>query len=291
MPSLKAIRSRIRSVQNTQKITRAMKLIAATRLRRAQDAILAARPYARGLADVIAEVAARAGADAHPLLERRPLRRVKLIVLTGDRGLAGAFNANVLRTTERYVIDHPPAAPGGHEALGMIVVGRKGRDYLKRRKYPVERELGAPGSAEALARAAEITHAVVGLYRERQIDGVFVIYNEFKSAVTQRVEVEQLLPVVPKKLPEGAAGDYLYEPSQQAVLDHILPLYVEIEIYRTLLESIASQFGAQMTAMDNATRNATEMVGRLTLQYNRARQAAITKELLEIIGGAEALKG
>jgi F-type H+-transporting ATPase subunit gamma len=287
MPSLKALRNRIGSVKNTQKITRAMKLVAAARLRRAQETILAARPYARGLEEVIAEVAARAGADAHPLLEQRPLDRVELIVLTGDRGLSGAFNTNVSRATERYVVEHREE----HAQLGLAVIGRKGRDYLRRRKYNVVRDYPSPTSATALERARDLTHSVVERFVAKEIDGVFLVYNEFKSAVSQIVRVERLLPVVPKKLPPGQTGDFSYEPSKVAVLDAVLPLYAEIEIQRAMLESIASQFGAQMSAMDSASKNAAEMIGKLTLSYNRARQAAITKELLEIIGGAEALKG
>lgn len=287
MPSLKSIRTRIASVKNTQKITRAMKLVAAAKLRRAQDAITAARPYARSLEQVIAEIAARAGNDAHPLLEVRPLKRVELIIVGGDRGLVGAFNTNINRATERYLIDHKPE----HDEVTLAVIGRKARDYLRRRKLNVTVEFDAPSSLSALERAREIGHSVVERYRDRKLDGVFLVYNEFKSALTQSVQVERLLPVVPKKLAAGAGGDFLYEPSKTAVLEQVLPLYVEIEIHRALLESIASQFGAQMTAMDNATKNAAEMIGKYTLQYNRARQAAITKELLEIIGGAEALKG
>jgi F-type H+-transporting ATPase subunit gamma len=287
MPSLKTIRTRIQSVKNTQKITRAQKLIAAARLRRAQESIVAARPYARALEDVIAETAARAGADAHPLLEVRPQKNVALIVLTADRGLAGAYNSNINRATERYIAEHKE----DHETIVISIIGRRGRDYLRRRKYSVFSEHAAPTSANALGDARELTHAVMERYLDRKLDGIYLIYNEFKSAISQTVRVEQLLPVRPKKLPENLAGDYLYEPSKEAVLDRIVPLYVEVEIYRAMLESIASFFGAQMTAMDSATKNAADMIGKYTLQYNRARQAAITKELLEIIGGAEALKG
>jgi len=287
MPSLKAIRTRITSVKNTQKITRAMKLVAAARLRRAQESIVSARPYARGLEEVIAEIAARSGGDAHPLLETRPLKNVEAIVLTSDRGLAGAFNSQINRNTERFVVEKKVE----FETLGLALVGRKGRDYLRRRKHNVVRDYPAPTSATALELARTIAHSVVERYLAKQLDGVFLIYNEFKSAVSQTVRVEQLLPVAPKKLGPGGGGDFLYEPTRRAVLDQILPLYVEIEIYRALLESIASELGARMSAMDNASKNASEMIARLTLQYNRARQASITKELLEIIGGAEALKG
>jgi F-type H+-transporting ATPase subunit gamma len=288
MPSLKTIRTRITSIKNTQKITRALKLVAAARLRRSQEAIVAARPYAHALHDVIAEVAARAGADAHPLLEVRPKKRVELIVVTADRGLAGSFNSSLSRAAERFVAEHRDE----YEVLQLAVVGRKGRDYLRRRKHNVApRDLAAPLAATALPLARELTHSVIERYLDRKLDAVFVLYNEFRSAISQQVRLEQLLPVRPKKLPAGGAGDYLYEPSQAQVLDAIVPLAVEIELYRGMLESIASFFGAQMTAMDSATKNASEMIGKYTLQYNRARQAAITKELLEIIGGAEALKG
>jgi F-type H+-transporting ATPase subunit gamma len=288
MPSLKAIRNRIQSVKNTQKITRALKLVAAARLRRSQDAIVAARPYAQALADVIAEVAARAGADAHPLLEARPQKRVEAVVITADRGLAGSYNSSVNRAAERFVADKKDE----FEELSLLVVGRKGREYLRRRKHNVvAKDLAAPLSGTALDIAREITHSVIQRYLDRKLDAVYLVYNEFKSAMSQTIRVEQLLPVIPKKLPPGTAGDYLYEPSQEAVLSKIVPLAVEIELYRAMLESIASFFGAQMTAMDSATKNASEMIGKYTLLYNRARQAAITKELLEIIGGAEALKG
>lgn len=287
MPSLKAIRVRITSVKNTQKITKALKLVAAARLRRAQDAITHARPYAKGLEEAIADLAARAGADAHPLLDNRPLHNVEAIVLTADRGLAGPFNSQVNRATERFVVERKVDI----SELGLAVVGKKGRDYLRRRKHNVVREYAFPNSGNVIERAREIATGLVERYMDKQLDGVFLIYNEFKSAVSQTVRVEQLLPIVPKKLPAGAGGDMTYEPSRRAVLDQILPLYVEIEIVRSMLESIASFFGAQMSAMDNASKNASEMIAKYTLQYNRGRQAAITKELLEIIGGAEALKG
>ena len=287
MPSLKAIRVRIQSVKNTQKITRAMKLVAAARLRRAQDAITNARPYARGLEEVIADLAARAGADAHPLLDVRPLHNVETIVLTSDRGLAGAFNSQINRATERFVVEKKVEI----SELALAVVGKKGRDYLRRRKHNVVKDYPFPSSLNVVERAREIANAVVERYLDKKLDGVFLIYNEFKTAVSQAVRVEQLLPIIPKKLSAGAAGDLTYEPTKRAVLDQILPLYVEIEIVRTMLESIASFFGAQMSAMDSASKNASEMIAKYTLQYNRARQAAITKELLEIISGSEALKG
>jgi len=292
MPSLKAIRKRITSVKNTQKITRAMKLVAAARLRRAQEQILAARPYARALEEVIAELAARAGGHgeeaAHPLLVTRPARRVELILVTSDRGLAGAFNTNVNRMAERFLYEHRPE----HDHIGLSIVGKKGRDYFRRRKVELARDLPGVTSATAQERAQELAAHVLESYGERKLDAVYLIYNEFKSAISQKVQVERLLPITPQQLPPGATPtDHIYEPSKAAVLGHVLPMYVQLEIYRALLESIASEFGARMSAMDSATNNSRDMISRLTLQYNRARQAAITKELLEIIGGAEALKG
>jgi len=288
MPSLKSIRTRIGSVKNTQKITRAMKLMSAVRLRRAADAIVAARPYARGLKELIAELERRAGAEAHPLLQHRPLRRVQLVILTSDRGLAGGFNTNIARATERYLYEHKP----DHEDMAISVVGRKGRDYFRRRKVKILREYPGVTAQVAQERAEEIVRDAVADFLDDRVDGVFLVYNEFKSAMTQKVQVERLLPVEPAELPAGATPtDYVYEPSRRAVLDRLIPMWAQVEVYRALLESIASEFGARMSAMDSATKNASDMIARLTLQYNRARQAAITKELLEIIGGAEALKG
>jgi F-type H+-transporting ATPase subunit gamma len=323
MPSLKAIRKRIVSVRNTRKITSAMKLVAGAKLRRAQEAIWAARPYAARLADVIGQVAARidirsvtdeeldrplpplegdAGIEergrynllkAAKLIATRPEpRRVALIVMTSDRGLAGAFNSNVNRRTDRFLIDNASK----HESISLYIVGRKGREYFKRKKVRIAREWGAPGaSAAALSTAREVATVITSEYLAGTVDAVFLVYNEFKSAISQRVTVEGLLPLATGEPAIAAAGaslvDFKYEPTAEAVLADLVPLDVEFQIYRALLESIASEFGAKMSAMDSATRNATEMIGALTLSFNRARQAAITKELMEIIGGAEALKG
>jgi F-type H+-transporting ATPase subunit gamma len=287
MPSLKAIRKRIASVKNTQKITKAMKLVAAARLRRAQEAILAARPYARALEDVIADVARRSG-GSHPLLEQRDIKAAELIVISSDRGLAGAYNTNVNRAAERFLFDHK----SDYAAIDVETVGRKAREYLKRRKVKVVNEHPGASSATAADRARSLANSVIERYQSGAIDAVFLVYNEFKSAITQKIQVEQLLPVKPKTLPAGATPtDFIYEPSREEVLGVLLPQYIEVETYRALLEAIASEFGARMSAMDSASSNARDMIARLTLDYNRARQAAITKELLEIIGGAEALKG
>jgi F-type H+-transporting ATPase subunit gamma len=290
MPSLKAVRTRIASVKSTQKITRAMKLVAAAKLRRAQDAIIAARPYAAALAEAVAEVAARAGDDAHPMLQQREGRRLAVIVLTSDRGLCGGFNANVCRSTHRFVDEKIKTKTA--DDIQVDVVGRKGRDYFRRRKVKIAHEFPGVAGETALDRARELAMTVGKDFIEGHVDGVFLVYNEFKSAMSQRVTTERLLPIVPAATSGDLAHtDFLYEPGKTELLNQLLPLYVQSQIYRAFLESAASEFGARMTSMDNATTNASEIIDRLTLQYNRARQAAITKELMEIVGGAEALKG
>jgi len=297
MPSLKNIRTQIASKKSTQKITRAMKLVAASRLRRAQDAITAARPYAIAVSEAVAQVALRAGAEAHPLLERRSPERITLVLLTSDRGLAGGFNANIFRAVQRFIAEKKEPKDGSTPAREIVleIVGKKGRDYYRRRRQSITRETPAPTAESATHIAAEMAHVVTHEFHEGRTDAVFLVYNEFKSAVQQTVVIEQLLPVAP---PAGsteaqAAGvlDFVYEPSKEKLLDGLLPMYVESQIYRGLLESMASELGARMTAMESATNNAKEMIANLTLQYNRARQAAITKELMEIVSGAEALKG
>jgi F-type H+-transporting ATPase subunit gamma len=290
MPSLKTIRTRIASVKSTQKITRAMKLVAAAYLRRAQDAIVGARPYALALAEAISEVGLRAGAEAHPLLEKRPPERITLVALTSDRGLAGGFNANVFRAVQRFVTERKEA-----REVAIEVVGKKGRDHFRRRRLTIKHELAAARSDTAENVARELAHIVVQEFLDNRTDAVFIVYNEFKSAVQQRVVVDPLLPVsTPAPASDATAShaiDFLYEPDRRQLLDRLLPLYVESQLFRALLESVASEFGARMTAMESATKNAKEMIASYTLQYNRARQAAITKELMEIVSGAEALRG
>jgi F-type H+-transporting ATPase subunit gamma len=287
MPSLKSIRTQIASKKSTQKITRAMKLVSAARLRGAQDAIVAARPYANALVDVIGQVAARAGAESHPLLERREEKRLTLVPITSDRGLAGGFNANIIRAVQRYIVDHADAE------VTMVMVGKKGRDYFRRRKVTIKHELPAATGATADDLARQVASIVVDAFVNGQTDSVVLVYNEFKSAVQQRVILETLLPLSRTTgAPEATTPiDFVYEPGKKELLDVLLPLFVESQIFRALLESVASEFGARMTAMENATNNAKEMIANLTLKYNRVRQAAITKELMEIVSGAEALKG
>ncbi|HEV8324004.1 MAG TPA: ATP synthase F1 subunit gamma [Myxococcota bacterium] len=293
MPSLKAIRNRIGAVKNTQKITRAMKMVSAAKLNRAQQAIIEARPYAQRLMQVLHDVALRAETQDHPLLARRePVQRTMLIVVTADRGLCGAFNANIIRRAERYIAEE--TAAGKEVSLGLV--GRKGTDHFRRRRGNVEAEfrdvfVGGLGFADA----KNIGDWIVDHYVSAAppLDEVSLVYNEFKSAVSQKVTVEKLLPIDPTELAEagGTGTEFIYEPDKEALLNLLLPLYVNFEVFRVLLESLASEHGARMSAMENATTNAAEMLGALQLQYNRGRQAAITKELMEIIGGAEALKG
>jgi F-type H+-transporting ATPase subunit gamma len=299
MPSLKAIRKRITSVKATQKITRAMKMVAGARLNRAQQRIVAMRPYAVKTGEVLAEVAASmvgAAADAeasselHPLLVRRPEKKVLFVVLTSDRGLCGAFNTNITKTAEREWRAKEKAGIEVH----FLTLGKKGREYLARRKAVIAHDVARIYEALDLDKARGVASWLVPRFEKGEYDAIYLVYNEFKSAITQRVVLEPLLPL-PDKDPSTKADaiaptEFLYEPNQKALLERLVPMYVEISLYRALLESQASELGARMTAMDAATRNAKEMIGRLTLAYNRARQAAITKELMEIIGGAEALK-
>jgi F-type H+-transporting ATPase subunit gamma len=292
MPSLKAIRKRIGTVKNTRKITRAMKLVAAAKLRRAQDAIVAARPYATALTRVVSELAHAAGEEAHPLFaERKGGTRAAIVVFTSDRGLAGAFNSSIIKRVEQFV----ESDLASYSEISLRIIGRKGNQHFARRNANIASYDAAPTGPTALTVARETANRIIDDFIEGRVDRVFVVYNEFKSAISQGVIVKQVLPVQPEGTPAdddtGPGIDYIYEPGKQQLLERLVPLYVQIGLYRAALESIASEFGARMTSMDNATRNAGEMIDKLTLQYNRARQASITKELLEIIGGAEALKG
>jgi F-type H+-transporting ATPase subunit gamma len=292
MPSLKSIRKRIGSVKNTRKITRAMKLVAAAKLRRAQDAIIAARPYATALSTVVGDLAEVAGAASHPLFEQRPLKRAAIVMITSDRGLAGAFNSNVIRRVEQLVDQELSAA----SEVSLRIIGKKANQHFVRRNANIASYDPAPSGATALVTARETANRVIDDFLTGKVDKVYLVYNEFKSAISQGVVARQILPVEPetdKDAPEhpGVGPDYVYEPGKEELLARLVPLYVQIGLYRAALESIASEFGARMTAMENATNNAGEMIAKLTLQYNRARQAAITKELLEVISGAEALKG
>ncbi len=288
MATLRDIQRRIRSVQSTQKITRAMKLVAAAKLRRAQERIVEARPYAAKMGEVLSNLAVRAAPGAHPLLARPETGRKMLLVISADKGLCGAFNSNIVRRS----LDLLRGAAGEVE-FSLTVVGRKVRDFYRRRPVAIRSEYVNVFDRLAYATAAQMAQDVIRAYAEDAFDEVELVYNEFRSVTSQRVKVETLLPI---RLPAGPGDggamplDYLYEPSPAAVLERLLPKHVETQIFRALMESVAAEFGARMTAMDNATRNAAEMIDLLTLQFNKARQERITKELLEIVGGAEALR-
>lgn len=291
MPTLRDIQRRIGSVKSTQQITRAMKLVAAAKLRRAQDRIEHARPYARTMAGVLADLTKQAGATQHPLLETRRAEgqaRKLLVVVSADRGLCGAFNSNIMRRSLELL----RASRTEEVALALVVVGRKARDFYRRRGG-VEVKSEHVNMLERLsyAQAAAIAQELMRPYVEGEVDEVVLVYTEFRSVASQRVVVERLLPIQPpEESGEAESEEYLFEPSPQAVLERLLPRHVEVQVYRALLESIAAEYGARMTAMENATRNAAEMIDVLTIQFNKARQERITRELLEIVGGAEALR-
>jgi F-type H+-transporting ATPase subunit gamma len=283
--SLKDIRRRIVSVRNTQQITKAMKMVAAARLRKAQESIERLRPFAYRTRDMIGQLAARADAD-HPLLAVRAPKNVEIIVFTSDRGLCGGFNATINRTVERYVRDNEK----GHESIALDIIGRKGHEYFKRRDVKISAYFSDVLTNPTQDKASEIAEYATARYVDNELDAVYVVYNHFKSAMTQEVVVEQLLPVVPAVAEAGVdLPEYIYEPSEEEILDAALPGHLTVQVYRMLLESLASEMGARMSAMDSATKNAGELIDTLTVQYNRARQAAITTELIEIISGAEAL--
>ena len=289
MANLRAIRKRISSVKSTQQITRAMKMVSAAKLRRAQDGINAARPYARKLRDVVTAVAARAGSDAHPLLTAREAKKLALLVVTSDRGLCGSFNSGLTRAVYRFLDEHR----GEYEKITLFVVGRKGRDFFRRREIPIRKEyLGVLGSVSR-HHAETVASDLVGGFLAEEFDEVQIAFNEFRSAISQIVRFEKMFPIALES--SGKTGgdevDYLYEPSREEILAALLPKYVQTMLFRVLLESVAGEHGARMTAMDSATNNSVDMIARLTLQMNRARQATITTELTEIVSGAEALKG
>ncbi len=288
MPSLRDIKRKITSVKKTQQITKAMKMVAAAKLRRAQDRVIAARPYSRKMLAVIANLAGRVERAQHPLLAKREPKKVKLVVLTSDRGLCGAYNTNILRKAAEAVRQF--TAEG--KEVRVNVIGRKGRDFFRKRSmYSLGKVWSDLGMID-YSKAADVGKNIVERFVAGETDEVYLLYNEFKSVIQQKVTLEKLLPVEPpaEADPFMAAVDYLYEPSAEAILSSILPKHIEVQVYRSMLESQASEMGARMTAMDSATRNAKDMIGKLTLKFNKQRQAAITKEISEIVGGAEALK-
>ncbi|MBT3508173.1 MAG: ATP synthase F1 subunit gamma [Nitrospina sp.] len=288
MPNLKEIKRRIQSVKNTQQITKAMKLVAASKLRKAQLAILEARPYAIKMMDVLNHLAARCNGDLHPLLDVREGNRHLLLIITSDKGLCGGFNGSVIRKTAKYLKENP------ENENSLIIAGKKGNDIFRNRPVTITDDIIGWSKDFDYLKAQSIGENLAKMFSEKKIDKVFMVYNEFKSVMQQEVVVEQLLPVLPEKLAhkeDTFVVDYIYEPDEEAILDQLLKRYMTVEVYRAFLESTASEHGARMTAMDSASRNAGKMIGELTLTYNQARQAYITKELIEIVNGAEALKG
>lgn len=331
MATVRDLRKRLKAVKNTQKITKAMKMVAASKLKRAQDAILAARPYALRMQEVLEHVLAHADLMGHPLLTGRTPRRAEVLVLSSDRGLAGSFNSNIIRTAERFVTENS----GKFEEIAVSSIGKKARDHFRRRGRKVIADYEGVTQKPSFSRADDIAHELAARFMNGDVDVVYLVYNEFKSAISQKAVVVQLLPLTQladwidkpvvkvgelgpfsadARATAGGSGDstvgeaqafrqpevlelvtegyeHIFEPSREKVLDELLPQHLAIQIWRAILESTAAEHGARMSAMDAASRNAKAMIERLTLTMNRARQAAITKELMEIIGGAEALKG
>jgi len=283
MPSLIDIRRRIKSVRNTQQITKAMKMVSAAKLRRAQDRVIASRPYGAALRTLLADLAAAAGADervaANPMLARRTEQHVQLVLVTSDKGLAGAFNANLIKAAQRFAEEHKPAT------TEFLLIGRKGRDFFRKRGVPISGEYLGMAKVQH-EDAVAIAQKLVERFRNEEIDAVYLLYNEFKSVMAQRVAFARVLPM---ELPKQAEPvDFIFETPAVEMLASLLPRYVEIELYRALVESAAAEHAARMTAMDAATSNASEMIDTLTLYMNRVRQASITKEIIEVVSGAAA---
>jgi F-type H+-transporting ATPase subunit gamma len=289
MASLKSIKKRIVSVKSTRQITKAMKMVSAAKLRRAQDNVVAARPYARKLREVMERLAQSQESDPHPLMVRRETSPRALIVLvTSDRGLCGGFNANISKATERFIQEHRDE----YSEVTITTIGRKGFDFLKNRQKIANNYAGVITKPTYQA-AALIAQEVIQGFLDEQYDEVFLFYNAFRSVMSQDITCEQLLPISPPESKEETESgvEYIYEPTKGELLGELLPKSIEVAIFKAMLESVASEHGARMTAMDSASKNATEMIGKLTLIYNRARQAAITTELTEIISGAESING
>ncbi len=290
MATLRDIKRRIKAVQSTSKITKAMKMVAASKFRRAQQRMFEMRPYADRMNGVLSGLAGSAEGEVHPLLAVRPRRKVEILVLTSDRGLCGAFNANILKAAIRHAAE---LRAEGFEVV-MSSVGRKARDFFKRRSISLRNSWVGISGKISYANAQEIAGDIIATYTEEAVDEVILVYNEFKSVVAQKVVIARLLPLAPIETAEEdtlPVYNFIYEPSMKGIFEQLVPKNVEIQVFRALLESQASEEAARMSAMENATKAANEMIGSLTLQYNKARQASITKELMDIVGGVEALKG
>jgi len=279
------LKRRIRSIKNTMQVTKAMKMVSAARLRRAQDRILAARPFALTTSKVLASLAARANAELHPLLVQRDIKKVELVLVTSDRGLCGSFNANAIKAATVFLGQHRP------DTLNVMTVGRRGRDFVRRRKINITSEWLDVFRNLDFSTAQVIGDDLVRRYIEGEVDAVYVAYNEFKSVVSQRPVVEQILPIPRADLvATGEDEDYIYEPGPESLFEEILPGYVRVQVWRALLESAAAEHAARMTAMDSATKNAKELTEALTLHMNRVRQASITTAIIEVVSGAAALE-
>ena len=289
MATLRDIKRRIKAVESTSKITKAMKMVAAAKFRKAQQRMLEMRPYAERMSQILSNLSTAAESQAHPLLEVRPRKNIEVLVLTSDRGLCGAFNANIMKAATRYFTD---LQKDDIQAVPSVV-GRKARDYYRRRGIEMRKTWTGISGKISYANAQEIAADVIENYLNESVDEVILIYNEFKTVVSQQVVVSRLLPLAPIEHEEGGAPEqnFIFEPTRQAIFSSLVPKNVEIQIFRALLESQASEEAARMAAMENATKSAREMIDRLTLQFNKARQASITKELMDIVGGVEAMKG
>jgi F-type H+-transporting ATPase subunit gamma len=286
MATLKAIRKRISSIRNTQQITKAMKMVSAAKLRRAQEAAVAARPYAEKMTDLLRNVAARVVSNAHPLLTVREEKRIQLVLLTSDRGLCGGYNANLIRAAEAFRREQ-----GSEKTVQLTLMGRKGADYFRRRRVEISDRYLNILAIPPEELATEVAEKLISRFVGDETDAVYILYSTFRSAISQVPTLEKLLPVTVTATAEmEQRTEYLYEPGIQELLASLLPRMTAVAIQRALLEATASEHGARMTAMDSATTNASKMMGRLTLQMNRARQASITRELMDIVGTAEALK-
>ncbi len=296
MATLREIRRRISGVKSIQKITKAMKMVAAARLRRAQESILSARPYARKIKELIGHLVAEVDTSIHPLLAPREVKKTLLVVVTFDRGLCGAFNSNIIKAATAYVRDTFPADRRSEHQIRLVCIGKKGYEFFSKRSYELYKHHVGIFQHLDFNIARGITAELMSGYLGGEFDRVEVIYNEFKNVLQQRVVKEQLLPIPPEDLKSEGTGkfhslvDYIYEPTSKDIINDLLPRHLNFQMWRILLESNAAGLGAQMGAMDNATENAKELITDLTLSYNKARQASITKELLEIVAGAEALQ-
>jgi len=284
MPSLLDIRRRIRSVKNTQQITKAMKTVSAAKLRRAQERVFSARPYAEKIRKILGNLTSRLEDVSQPLLEVRPENRILIVVVTADRGLCGAFNSNIIRAAQGFIREHHG------QTLDFVTVGRKGRDFFRRRGAAIRADFINIFSKLNYGHAKDISETIVQAYANAEVDAVYIVYNEFKSVIQQRLVVEKVLPLSRGELRDSAPQtEYIFEQPPQEIFERMLPRYVEVQIYRALLESAASEHGARMASMETASRNAADMIDMLTLNMNRIRQAAITREIIEVVSGAGAL--